>query len=214
MYCYPVTEWKWKKLVSKLLKRYHTHVCYPVPLCLHGHSSLQGLRWEEGVQVDRLPAKVFKHHYFYLIAFLTQLKLFFFACTLQNSIRWRYTVFSMYLHYHDYLLDGRWVLTPGLDDDDRTALVCLRLLYLSSHFHQRSPFTIRWETLGTVLTMRSVRSGKAGDGRWGRPGHQVWEYLLQALGQSQTHSKVGRKLGNQSQIHSKASFQKWEKACE
>jgi len=30
---------------------------------------------------------------------------------------------SMYLHYHDYLLDGRWVLTPGLDDDDRTALV-------------------------------------------------------------------------------------------
>ena len=29
----------------------------------------------------------------------------------------------MYLHYHDYLLDGRWVLTPGLDDDDRTALV-------------------------------------------------------------------------------------------
>ena len=32
---------------------------------------------------------------------------------------------SMYLHYHDYLLDGRWVLTPGLDDDDRTALVCL-----------------------------------------------------------------------------------------
>ena len=65
---------------SKLLKRYHTHVlpmyCYPVPLCLHGHSSLQGLRWEEGVQVDRLPAKVFKHHYFYLIAFLTQLKLY------------------------------------------------------------------------------------------------------------------------------------------
>ena len=76
MYCYPVTEWKWKKLVSKLLKRYHTHVCYPVPLCLHGHSSLQGLRWEEGVQVDRLPAKVFKHHYFYLITFLTQLKLY------------------------------------------------------------------------------------------------------------------------------------------
>jgi len=30
---------------------------------------------------------------------------------------------SMYLHYHDYLIDGRWVLTPGLDDDDRTALV-------------------------------------------------------------------------------------------
>ena len=76
MYCYPVTEWKWKKLVSKLLKRYHIHVCYPVPLCLHGHSSLQGLRWEEGVQVDRLPAKVFKHHYFYLITFLTQLKLY------------------------------------------------------------------------------------------------------------------------------------------
>ena len=33
----------------------------------------------------------------------------------------------MYLHYHDYLLDGRWVLTPGLDDDDRTALVGLSL---------------------------------------------------------------------------------------
>ena len=32
-------------------------------------------------------------------------------------------ILSMYLHYHDYLLDGRWVLTPGLDDDDRTALV-------------------------------------------------------------------------------------------
>ena len=31
---------------------------YPVPLCLHGHSSLQGLWWEESVQVDWLPAKV------------------------------------------------------------------------------------------------------------------------------------------------------------
>ena len=37
----------------------------------------------------------------------------------------------MYLHYHDYLLDGRWVLTPGLDDDDRTALVPLP----DHHFH-------------------------------------------------------------------------------
>jgi len=27
------------------------------------------------------------------------------------------------LHYHDYLLDGRWVLTPELDDDDRTAFL-------------------------------------------------------------------------------------------
>ena len=59
-------------------------------------------------------------------------------------------------------------------------------------------FTMRWETSGTVLTMRSVRSGKAGDGRWGRPGHQVWEYLLQAPGQSR--------------IHSKTPFQKWEES--
>ena len=51
------------------------------------------------------------------------------------------TTFSMYLHYHDYLLDGRWVLTPGLDDDDRTALVGLpfysafTIYLLSGHSH-------------------------------------------------------------------------------
>ena len=34
----------------------------PVPLCLHGHPGVQGLWWEEGLQVGRLPAKV--PHYF------------------------------------------------------------------------------------------------------------------------------------------------------
>ncbi|XP_023330155.1 uncharacterized protein LOC111702633 isoform X2 [Eurytemora carolleeae] len=30
---------------------------------------------------------------------------------------------SLYLHYHDYIIDGRWVLTEGLDDDDTNALL-------------------------------------------------------------------------------------------
>merc|ERR1719481_486301 len=30
---------------------------------------------------------------------------------------------SMYLHYHDYLLNGRWVLTASMDSNDRTAVV-------------------------------------------------------------------------------------------
>ena len=34
----------------------------PVPLRLHGHPGVQGLRWKEGLQVGRLPAKV--PHYF------------------------------------------------------------------------------------------------------------------------------------------------------
>ena len=57
-------------------------------------------------------------------------------------------------------------------------------------FSSMFTFTIRWETSGTVLTTRSVQSGKAGDGRWGRPGHQVWEYLLQALGQNRTIQRL------------------------
>ena len=50
----------------------------------------------------------------------------------------------MYLHYHDYLLDGRWVLTPGLDDDDRTALVNIfkrrerAMLHLNLHHQVRN----------------------------------------------------------------------------
>jgi len=30
---------------------------------------------------------------------------------------------SVFLHYHDYFLDGRWVVTAGLDDDDTTAVL-------------------------------------------------------------------------------------------
>jgi len=30
---------------------------------------------------------------------------------------------QVYLHYHDYILDGRWVLTQNIDSDDKTAVV-------------------------------------------------------------------------------------------
>ena len=30
---------------------------------------------------------------------------------------------SLFLHYHDYILDGRWVLTEDIDSNDKTALV-------------------------------------------------------------------------------------------
>ena len=42
----------------------HPSSCFipPVPLCLHGHPGVQGLRWKESLQVCRLPAKV--SHYF------------------------------------------------------------------------------------------------------------------------------------------------------
>jgi len=30
---------------------------------------------------------------------------------------------SMYLHYHDYLLDGRWVVTRDMDEDDKEAVL-------------------------------------------------------------------------------------------
>ena len=29
----------------------------------------------------------------------------------------------LFLHYHDYFLDGRWVLTKDIDSDDQTAVV-------------------------------------------------------------------------------------------
>lgn len=30
---------------------------------------------------------------------------------------------QVYLHYHDYILDGRWVVTEDLDSDDKSAVV-------------------------------------------------------------------------------------------
>ena len=38
-----------------------------------------------------------------------------------SKIHWGY--FRVYLHYHDYILDGRWVLTQNIDSDDKTAVV-------------------------------------------------------------------------------------------
>ena len=32
-------------------------------------------------------------------------------------------VFRVYLHYHDYILDGRWVVTENIDSDDKSAVV-------------------------------------------------------------------------------------------
>ena len=29
----------------------------------------------------------------------------------------------VYLHYHDYLLDGRWVVTEDINSDDKSAVV-------------------------------------------------------------------------------------------
>ena len=29
----------------------------------------------------------------------------------------------VYLHYHDYIIDGRWVVTENIDSDDKTAVV-------------------------------------------------------------------------------------------
>ena len=29
----------------------------------------------------------------------------------------------VYLHYHDYILDGRWVVTENIDSDDKSAVV-------------------------------------------------------------------------------------------
>ena len=29
----------------------------------------------------------------------------------------------MYLHYHDYIIDGRWVVTENIDSNDETAVV-------------------------------------------------------------------------------------------
>ena len=36
-----------------------------------------------------------------------------------NSI----TSIRVYLHYHDYILDGRWVVTENIDSDDKSAVV-------------------------------------------------------------------------------------------
>ena len=36
-----------------------------------------------------------------------------------NSI----TSLRVYLHYHDYILDGRWVVTENIDSDDKSAVV-------------------------------------------------------------------------------------------
>jgi len=34
------------------------------------------------------------------------------------------TVFvRVYLHYHDYIIDGRWVVTENIDSDDKSAVV-------------------------------------------------------------------------------------------
>ena len=34
------------------------------------------------------------------------------------------TVFvRVYLHYHDYIIDGRWVVTENVDSDDKSAVV-------------------------------------------------------------------------------------------
>ena len=33
------------------------------------------------------------------------------------------TLLRVYLHYHDYILDGRWVVTQNIDSDDKTAVV-------------------------------------------------------------------------------------------
>merc|ERR1712241_99670 len=30
---------------------------------------------------------------------------------------------QVYLHYHDYIIDGRWVMTENIDSDDKTAVV-------------------------------------------------------------------------------------------
>jgi len=30
---------------------------------------------------------------------------------------------QVYLHYHDYIIDGRWVVTENIDSDDKTAVV-------------------------------------------------------------------------------------------
>ena len=32
-------------------------------------------------------------------------------------------MFRVYLHYHDYILDGRWVVTENIDSDDKSAVV-------------------------------------------------------------------------------------------
>ena len=29
----------------------------------------------------------------------------------------------VYLHYHDYILDGRWVVTENIDSDDKSAVL-------------------------------------------------------------------------------------------
>ena len=39
----------------------------------------------------------------------------FFILTLGN--------FRLFLHYHDYIIDGRWVLTQDIDSNDETAVV-------------------------------------------------------------------------------------------
>ena len=33
------------------------------------------------------------------------------------------TSIRVYLHYHDYILDGRWVVTENIDSDDKSAVV-------------------------------------------------------------------------------------------
>ena len=58
----------------------------------------------------------------------------------------------MYLHYHDYLLDGRWVLTPGLDDDDRTALVCRLLKLWTDTLDLKSVYVNHQKGFGGVRT--------------------------------------------------------------
>ena len=33
------------------------------------------------------------------------------------------TCLRVYLHYHDYILDGRWVVTENIDSDDKSAVL-------------------------------------------------------------------------------------------
>jgi len=75
---------------------------------------------------------------------------------------------SLFLHYHDYIIDGRWVLTESIDSNDKTAVVRNRGDGLDDEECPEKE-TFEWE-------LRSTKAPRVG---WFKDSQLVLEKFLQ-----------------------------------